>query len=171
MFHLGTPAWQIVVRCVVVYLVVFAGMRLMGKREMGQMTAFDFVAILLIANAVQTAMVGPDTSLDGGLIGAAVLLGANRGLSALRLQRGAVGRIIEGAPTLLVRNGQFVEGGLRREEITVDDVEEAMREHGIDDLTEVKLAYLEVDGSISIVPASAKVLRSQRRIRQFRKGR
>jgi uncharacterized membrane protein YcaP (DUF421 family) len=77
MFALGTPAWEIVLRTTAVYLALLVGLRLAGKRELGQMTIFDLVVLLLLANAVQNAMVGPDTSLVGGLLAAAVLVGMN----------------------------------------------------------------------------------------------
>src|ERR671918_1809594 len=88
MFDMGTPAWNIAVRSALVFVALFVGLRLMGKRELGQMTVFDLVVILLVANAVQNAMVGPDTSLWGGLIAAGVLLVLNRAVAALRLHAG-----------------------------------------------------------------------------------
>src|SRR5678816_3380820 len=86
MFTLQIPGWQIVVRTVVVYLAVYVGLRFMGKRELGQMTVLDLVVTLLIANAVQNAMVGPDVSVAGGVLAAFVLVALNRGISALRLR-------------------------------------------------------------------------------------
>src|SRR3990170_7220578 len=97
MFAVAIPVWEILIRTVVVYLVIFAGLRLMGKREMGQMTVLDLVAILLVANAVQNAMVGPDVSLAGGVIAGLTLLAVNAGLSALRLRGGLWGRLLEDA--------------------------------------------------------------------------
>jgi uncharacterized membrane protein YcaP (DUF421 family) len=169
MFEMGSPAWGIAVRTILVYLAVFVGLRLMGKRELGQMTVFDLVVILLIANAVQNAMVGPDASLQGGLLAAAVLLVANRALAGVRIRFGRWGRLIEGSPTVLVQDGHYVEPKLRKEGIEPEEVEEAMREHGIDSIESVKLAVLEVDGSISIVPADSRVLRSKKRVRQLKK--
>ena len=101
MFSLQIPGWQIVVRTVVVYLAVYVGLRLMGKRELGRMTVFDLVVILLIANAVQNAMVGPDVSVAGGVPAAFVLLAVNRGVAALRPRREFWGRLLEGTPTVL----------------------------------------------------------------------
>ena len=169
MFHMGTPAWGIVVRSVAVYGAVFVGLRLMGKREMGQMTVFDLVVILLIANAVQNAMVGPDASLQGGILAAIVLLVLNRSLAAFRLRGGRWGRLIEGTPTVLVEDGKFVESHLHKEGIEHDELEMAAREHGLDSVNDVKLAVLEVDGAISIVPGRSEVLRSRRHVRQLRK--
>ena len=169
MFTMGSPAWGITVRTIVVYGAVFAGLRLMGKRELGQMTVFDLVVILLIANAVQNAMVGPDSSLQGGLLAAAVLLVANRGLAVVRVRLGRWGRLIEGTPTILVQDGRYVDASMRKEEVEPEEVEEAVREHGIDSVQKVKLAVLEIDGSISIVPADARVLRSKKHVRQLKK--
>src|SRR3989442_12146205 len=108
MLGFETPPWTIILRSLVVYLAILVGLRLMGKREIGQMTVFDLVVILLIANAVQNAMVGPDTSLQGGLIAAAVLLVVNRLVAMVRLRGGRFGRLIEGTPTVLGQDGQFV---------------------------------------------------------------
>ncbi len=169
MFDLGTPLWQIAVRSFLVYLAVFVGLRLMGKRELGQMTVFDLVVVLLIANAVQNAMTGPDFSVQGGILAAFVLLVANRGVAFLRVQRGWWGRLIEGKPTLLVRDGRVIRSALRREEIDRADVEMAAREHGIAALSDVQMAVLETDGSISIVPMGSKVLRGRKHVRQLKK--
>jgi len=169
MWHLGTPAWSIVARTALIYLAVFFGLRLMGKRELGQMTAFDLVVILLIANAVQNSMVGQDSSVPGGLLAAAVLLVANRGVALVRLRGGAVGRLVEGTPTILIQDGNFLEQSLRKEGVDRQEIEMVVREHGIESATNVKLAVLETDGSISIVPMSSEVVRSKRRLRPQQK--
>jgi uncharacterized membrane protein YcaP (DUF421 family) len=169
MFDMGTPAWGIVVRSIAVYGAVFVGLRLMGKRELGQMTVFDLVVILLIANAVQNAMVGPDASLQGGILAAVVLLVMNHLVAVFRLHGGRFGRLIEGTPTVLVEDGRYVEPHLRKQGIEHDEVEMAAREHGLESVNEVKLAVLEVDGSISIVPAGSEVLKSRKHVRQLRK--
>ena len=169
MFAAAIPVWEILIRTAVVYLVIFAGLRLMGKREMGQMTVLDLVAILLVANAVQNAMVGPDVSLVGGVIAGLTLLGINASLSALRLRGGLWGRLLEGTPTVLVEDGEFIPPHLRKEGLERSEVEMAMREHGIASVRDVKLAVLETDGSISIVPRDSPVVRTRKHIRQFRK--
>jgi len=168
-FHLGTPLWQIVVRSVVVYGAVFAGFRLLGKREMGQMTVFDLVLILLIANAVQNAMVGPDVSLQGGLVAAGVLLIANWSVAQVRVANPRFGRLFEGRSTVLVERGRVLANQLRRQGLDEEDLEMAMREHGIEKLSDIELAVLETDGSISIVPTSSKTYRSRHRARAIRK--
>jgi uncharacterized membrane protein YcaP (DUF421 family) len=168
MTEMATPAWQIVVRSLLVYTGVLIGLRLMGKRELGQMTVFDLVVILLIANAVQNAMVGPDLSIQGGLLAAGVLLVTNRVVAALRIHSGIWGRLIEGTPTVLVQDGQFLEAALRKEGLERRQVEMAMREHGIDSIGQTKLAVLETDGSISIVPEDARMIRTRKHVRQIR---
>jgi len=112
MFALAAPAWDIILRTALIYLALLIGLRIAGKREIGQMTVFDLVVLLLLSNAVQNAMLGPDTSLVGGLLAAAVLLALNAILA--RLGRGSprLRRLIEGSPTLLILHGR--KGSVRR---------------------------------------------------------
>jgi uncharacterized membrane protein YcaP (DUF421 family) len=170
MFDLGTPAWEIVVRTAVVYAFVLVALRVAGKREIGQMTPFDLVVILVIANAVQNAMVGPDTSLIGGLLAAGVLVTVNAAVAYLGFSNRFFQRTLRGTPTLLVTDGHLIDEHLRREHIDADEVLMAMREHGIADLAEVKMAVLETDGSMSIVPKDAKTIRTKRKVRVIRHG-
>lgn len=170
MFDLDISGWSIVLRTLIVYVALLAGLRLAGKRELGQMTPFDLVVILLIANAVQNAMVGPDTSVTGGLIAAAVLIAVNFGLAFVRQRLPWLRRAVEGTPTLLINDGRFVREHLRREGIAEDEVLMAIREHGVADIKDVAMAVLETDGSISIVPADAGALRTRRPVRFTRRG-
>jgi uncharacterized membrane protein YcaP (DUF421 family) len=169
MFDMGTPAWNIVIRTALVFLAVFVGLRLIGKRELGQMTVFDLVVILLIANAVQNAMVGPDFSVQGGLISAFVLLVADRAMAFLRLRGSLWGRLIDGTPTVLVEDGEFVPPHLRKEGLDREEVEMVIREHGMDSVSAAKLAVLETDGAISIVPKTSRVVRTRKHVRQLRR--
>jgi uncharacterized membrane protein YcaP (DUF421 family) len=161
MLSLGTPVWGIALRCAVVYLVLLIGLRLAGKREVGQMNVFDLVVLLLIANAVQNAMVGPDTSLLGGLIAAAILLGSNALLARLRLRWPRLRRIVEGSPTLLVLHGQVLDRAMAREGVDREELDAALREHGVTDIGVVDLAVLETDGSISVVPEGGMMKRGR----------
>ncbi|RPI23197.1 MAG: DUF421 domain-containing protein, partial [Actinobacteria bacterium] len=161
MFDMGTEAWAIAARSAIVYLAVFAGLRIAGKRELGQMTVFDLVVILLVANAVQNAMVGPDFSVQGGILAAFVLIVLNRAVALLRLRGGAWGRLIEGTPTVLIEDGELIEPHVRREGLERTELEMVVREHGVDSIGDVKLAVLEIDGSISIVPMASRVLRTR----------
>ena len=148
------PWWSIPLRTAVVYVVLLLGVRITGKRQIGQMTLFDLVLLLMISNAVQNAMTGPDTSLSGGIVAAAVLLLANGAVSRLTFFSTRARALIEGDPTIIVRDGAILERNCRRELVTPEEIETAMREHGIHDLGEVGLAVLEVDGSISVIPKS-----------------
>jgi len=114
-------------------------------------------------------MVGPDTSVPGGILAAFTLLALNGGLSALRLRSEFWGRLVEGTPTVLVQDGEFVVPHLRKEGLERAELEMAMREHGVESVKEVKLAVLETDGSISIVPQGARVVRTRKHIRQVRR--
>jgi uncharacterized membrane protein YcaP (DUF421 family) len=169
MFELGSPLWVIVSRSVLVYLAVFLGLRLAGKRELGQMTVFDLVVVLLISNAVQNAMVGPDLSVQGGIVAAATLLGLDRLAATLRLHGGVWGRLIEGTPSVLVEDGQLIEPHLRKERIERSELEMVLREHGLESLESVRLAVLETDGSISIVPRTSSMVRTRKHVRQMRR--
>ncbi len=153
----------IVGRCLVVYVAVLFLLRLGGRRELGQLTPFDLVLILLVANAVQNAMVGANVTLLGGLVAAATLILANMVIARTRLRSTFVRGLVEGDPILLVHDGQFIQSHLRLAGVTQAEVETALREHGedpVDGLRDVKMAVLEPDGSISIVPATAKVQRT-----------
>jgi uncharacterized membrane protein YcaP (DUF421 family) len=168
MLTLAIPVWNIVLRTAVIYLVVLAGLRLAGKREIGQMTVLDLVVLLLIANAVQNAMVSPDTSLAGGILAAVVLLAMNALVARLRLHWPRLRRLIEGSPTLLVLHGELIADHLRREGLDRETLEAALREHGITDLAGVEMAVLEIDGSISVVPAGGTTTHVKRPVKYLR---
>jgi uncharacterized membrane protein YcaP (DUF421 family) len=170
MFNLGTPLWDIALRTLAVYLIILIGLRLAGKRELGQMTVFDLVVLLLIANAVQNAMVGPDTSLLGGILAAVVLLALNTIVARLRLRSPRLRRLVEGTPTLLVLHGEPIPDHLRREGIDQETLEAALREHGVEDLADVEMAVLEIDGSISVVSTSGTTKHLRRPLKYLRRS-
>jgi uncharacterized membrane protein YcaP (DUF421 family) len=120
-------ALEIVVRTIAVYLAILVGLRLSGKREIGQMTVFDLVVLLLIANAVQNAMVGPDNSLVGGILAAVVLLVINALVARLRLRWPRLRRWVEGTPTLLVLHGEVIPQHMRQEGIDENSLQTALR--------------------------------------------
>ena len=149
MFPGGQILAQIALRTTVIYGVVLLGVRLSGKREVGQMTPFDLTLLLLLSNAVQNAMTGPDTSLLGGVIAAATLLVLNYLVAELSGGNRRFRRFVEGQPSLLVHNGEIISAHMARERVSMDELQRALREHGIGDYKDVALAVLEVDGSIS----------------------
>lgn len=162
MFDLAIPWWSFVVRTLIVYIALLIGLRLVGRRELGQMAPFDLVVILLIANSLQNAMVGPDTSVAGGLASAFTLLGANWILTRLRGRIPWLRRVAEGEPILLVSGGMVLTEHLRRASIDLADLEQAVREHGVATLAEVDTAILEVDGTVSIIPIAGNKIRMPR---------
>jgi uncharacterized membrane protein YcaP (DUF421 family) len=140
---------QIVLRTGVIYLLVLIGVRLSGKREVGQMTPFDLTLLLLLSNSVQNAMTGPDTSLIGGAVAAATLLILNYLVADVSGGSKRFRRLIQGQPSLLVHDGKVIETHMAREHVSMDELHRALREHGINSCDQVALAVLEVDGSIS----------------------
>jgi uncharacterized membrane protein YcaP (DUF421 family) len=140
---------EIILRTIIIYLVVLIGVRLSGKREVGQMTPFDLVLLLLISNSVQNAMTGPDTSVLGGIAAATTLLLVNRLVAAISGSNRRLRKVIEGEPSLLVHDGQLMTEHMAKEHVSVDELERALREHSINSYHDVALAVLEVDCSIS----------------------
>jgi uncharacterized membrane protein YcaP (DUF421 family) len=145
----GSVLLQIVLRTGVIYLLVLIGVRLSGKREVGQMTPFDLTLLLLLSNSVQNAMTGPDTSLLGGAVAACTLLVLNYGVAAVSGSNRRLRRLIQGEPSLLIHDGKVIESHMARERVSMDELHRALREHGINSCEQVALAVLEVDGSIS----------------------
>jgi len=140
---------EIVLRTAVIYFVVLLGVRLSGKREVGQMTPFDLVLLLLISNSVQNAMTGPDTSVIGGVAAAITLLVMNYVIAELSGTNRRFRKIVQGQPTLLVHDGNVLSAHMSKEHVSMDELERALREHGVNSYHDVALAVLEVDGSIS----------------------
>jgi uncharacterized membrane protein YcaP (DUF421 family) len=141
----------VALRTAAVYCLVLLGVRLSGKREVGQMTPFDLTLLLLLSNAVQNAMTGPDTSLMGGVVAATTLLVMNYFIAEVSGGNRRFRRLIQGSPSLLVHDGKVIEAHMAREHVSMDELERAIREHGVAHLSEVALGVLEVDGSISVL--------------------
>lgn len=156
---------DIIGRTAIIYLFLLVGFRLSGKRQMGQMTLFDFVVILIVANGVQNAMIGQDTSLAGGLVSATTLFAMNYVVNNLRCRSPLVARWVGGFPTTLIESGEFQRENMLREHITEEEILMALREHGIDTVTGVSKAVLETDGTISVLPRPNPTVRPRRHVR------
>ncbi len=152
----------------VIYLFVVAGLRLLGSRELGEMSTYDFVLVVVIANAVQNALVGGDNTLAGGLASALTLLLMNRAMTWLLDRIPALRRTVVGEPVVLVTDGHPLWKRMQREGIDREELMAALREHGVADLEDVRLAVLEVDGEVSVVPRQGTVHRTRRRFRGLR---
>ncbi len=138
-------------RVVLIYTVLLALLRLTSGRQFGQLTTVDLVTLLLLSNVVQNAMIGPDESVTGGLVGAAVLLILYRVTTRLPALRDS----LEPHPVMLVYRGRVILERLQREGVSLGELEEAVREHGIADLSGVETAVLEMNGTISVIAKEA----------------
>jgi uncharacterized membrane protein YcaP (DUF421 family) len=167
LWHLGEPAWALIVRAAAIYLVLLLGLRVFGKREVGQFTLFDLVFVLLVANAVQPAMTGRDLSLGGGFIIIATLLTLNFTVARLRIRFPIIERALESRSVVVARDGRWIGQKLKHEGITAEEALAALREHGIDAVDETKMVVLEADGSLSVVPKDPAVAHRRKRKVRF----
>ncbi len=149
---LGSTPIEVAVRTAIVYLFLVVILRIAGRREVGQMSILDLVVILIIANGVQNAMIGENTTLAGGLISATTLVILDRLLNTVIHRNATLGRILEGEPVLLISGGRILPSALGRASIDRTELDAALRAHGVATVHDVSLAVLETDGSISVVP-------------------
>ena len=154
---------RIILSTVAVYLFLIIAIRLFGKKELAQLSVFDLVFILLISNVVQNAMTGPDTTLSGGLIGAAALFIVNYILKFLEFRFPIFSKAIQGEAVMLIFKGRVNRTNLEKVKITMEELIEAIREHGVTTIEEVDLAVFEVDGNISVLSDQYKRKTSRRR--------
>lgn len=142
----------IVISSLVVYLFIITAIRVFGKREISQLSVIDLVFILLISNAVQNAMVGGNMELlIGGLVAAATLFIANNFLGELFFKSRAFSKLVQGDPVILVHKGEIIKASLDKAKISEDELDAAIREHGVEKVSEVDMAILERDGNISVM--------------------
>ena len=144
-------------------------LRIFGKREVGQFTLYDLVFILLVANALQPAITGPDNSIGGGLVLILALVLTNAGVARLdRIPR--FRRLLAAPPAVIIKDGEYLTDVMKREGVDQQEAETAMREHGVADVKDVALGVLEPDGSISIV-APGNATRTRRKVRFHQRNR
>ena len=150
MWLLPVPVMEKVLRAAVGYAFLLVAFRLLGRRELGRLTNFDLVVVLVVANVLQNAMIGEDNSLTGGLIGAATVLALNLLIAAAVYVSRRVERLVDGDPVVIVADGRLLRSRLRRELITENEVLAAARNAGVRDLADVRLAILESTGEINV---------------------
>jgi uncharacterized membrane protein YcaP (DUF421 family) len=150
MWHVEVPLWEKVLRTLLVYLVILLLLRLAGKRELAQLNSFDLVVLLLLSNVVQNAIIGPDNSLLGGLIGAAVLLSFNAVVVRVVTRSQVATDLFEGKPTELIRDGRLDERAVRRLGLRRSEVIKALHRQGADVIQEVERASLDPGGAIVV---------------------
>lgn len=147
------PYLQIAINCICVYLFMVIALRIFGKRELSQLNPIDIILILLISNAVQNAMVTGDNykSLKEGLVAALVLFMLNFIFKKIINKSKTINELVDTKPEILIHDGKTDFKALARLGISSDELDEAMREHGVESHKEVKLAMFEIDGNISII--------------------
>lgn len=148
--------WPIVFSSAAVYFFIVAAIRIFGKKEFAQLSVSDLVFVLLISNAVQNAMVGANTSLTGGLVAATTLFTINAAIKYLSYRFPGLRSIISGEPRILIYHGKVNESNLRSEHISINELLEAVHEHGSASIRDVDLAVLETDGNISVLSGDYK---------------
>jgi uncharacterized membrane protein YcaP (DUF421 family) len=151
MWNLSLPWWEFVLRAVLVYGFLLLILRLTGKRQIGQMSPFDLVLLLVLSNAVQNSMNGGDNTVGGGFILAGTLVAFNALVSFLTAKNQKIEKLFVGEPEIIVHEGKIVQETLDKEAISLSELEGAMREAGCADFKDVQLAMLEMNGQISIV--------------------
>jgi uncharacterized membrane protein YcaP (DUF421 family) len=155
MLSIAIPVWELILRGTVVYAFLLVLLRITGKRQIGQLSPFDLVLLLVLSNAVQNSMNGGDNSLVGGLISATTLVALNYGMSYATFKNKKLEALIEGRPQVIIHNGRVFEEVMRSAKLTHHELSAALRRSGCTCAEEVQIAVLENNGSISIVTRAA----------------
>lgn len=150
---------DIILRSLAVYFFMTIALRVFGKKELSQLNTADIILILLISNSVQNAMVGPDTSLAGGLVAALVLFVINFMIKKLTHKYKVLNDLLLDKPEILIHDGKLDFKALSKLDISDEELKEAMREHGLEFFKDVKLCMLEIDGTISVISQEKKKLK------------
>mgnify|MGYP003413557175 CR=1 FL=1 len=155
------PYLDIVLRSVSVYFFMVIALRIFGKRELSQLNSSDIVLILLISNAVQNAMVGSDVSLEGGIIAAFSLFFINFIFKKAMLKSKIIKDLVQEKPEILIHDGKIDFKTVSRLGITSDELDEVIREHGLENYKHVKLAMFEINGSISVISGNDNLIQTK----------
>lgn len=151
MWTLQSPWWEYILRALLVYASVFVLLRVMGKKQIGEMSPFDLVLLLLISESVSAAMTGGDNSVGAAMICVATFVGGNYILDILGYKSKKIERLLDGKAKVLITNGVIDLRVCKSEFITLDEVASTLREHGLKDMKQVELATLETNGKISVI--------------------
>lgn len=155
MWNLSLPWWEFVVRALIIYVFLIVILRATGKRQIGQMSPFDLVLLLVLSNGVQNSMNGGDNSVLAGVILSITLISANWLTGKITFASKKAEHLIEGVPEVLVHNGKVYENTLADAQLTHHELMAAVRSEGFSDLAELRAVILEIDGSISVIPKTA----------------
>ena len=171
MFVLGLPILEKILRPVFVYAFLVIGLRLSGKRELVQLNPFDLVVLLTLSNTVQNAIIGDDNSVSGGIIGATSLLAVNYLVVRFLYDHRKLDQLVEGRPDVLIQAGKVFTRRLKKELITLPQLEAAARKQGFGSLTDVQECVLEPGGTLSFLAKKppAEELRHQELLQRLEK--
>ena len=156
MFAVQVPIAEKILRTVLVYATILILFRLTGKRDLATLNIFDFVVLFLLSNVVQNAIIGNDTSLLGGIIGAATLVAVNAVLNRWLSVSGRAARVLEGKPTTIIKDGRFLPRAARRLGLRSVDVDKAIRVQNGDDIKEVATGVMEPNGQLVLTLKQAE---------------
>jgi uncharacterized membrane protein YcaP (DUF421 family) len=143
--------WEFCIRGAAIYLFLLIVLRITGKRQVGQLAPFDLILLLVLSNSVQNAMIGNDTSIVGGCITAATLIGMNYFVGFLTYRSKWLEGLVEGRPIRLIHDGHIDERNLHKVRMTVHELNAALRAEGLGCVDDVQIAILENTGKISVV--------------------
>ena len=149
-FSLPVPVGEKVVRALLIYAFLIIAFRLAGKRELGQWNTLDLAVLLLVANAVQNAVIGSDNSVTGAVIAAATLMAINALVARGIFLSPMLATVVEGSPAVLIEHGKLQTASLRRENISLPELRSIARRQGFPDLAAVHTAILETNGIVSM---------------------
>ena len=149
MWDLTTPWWELIFRAVIIYVALMIAFRAMGKKQLGQMSPFDFILLLIISEGVSQGLTGKEDSLTGALISAVSLIGLSYLMDFMAFKFNKFEKFLEGEPHVIIFNGLIHEKVRRKYQITIDEIKESLREHQIERVEDVHLAVLETNGRIT----------------------
>ncbi|MFZ3229600.1 MAG: YetF domain-containing protein [Pseudobdellovibrio sp.] len=149
--HMDVSVFNFIIRAIVVYFSVLVLLRVGGKRQIGQMGPTEFVAMLLISNAVQNAMNAGDNSLAGGLVLAVTLVSLSTLISYLTFKFKFFEKVFEGVPTLLIHHGKLIEKNMNKEHLSPAELQSMIRKQGVHQFHDISTAILEADGTLTLV--------------------
>jgi uncharacterized membrane protein YcaP (DUF421 family) len=152
LWHLDVSWQEKVLRAILVYAFLLVALRLFGRRELSQLTAFDLIVLLTLSNILQNAMIGNDNSVAGGILGAIVLLSVNAAIAFAAFRSRRFERLVDGSPQVLIHDGKIDRKAMRSTLLTEQDLYAAIHGQGLESLEDVRLAIAEPNGNVSVIP-------------------
>lgn len=153
MWELSTSLGELITRGSVIFISLFIMFKIWGKKHLGEMTAFDFIILLIMSEAVQNSLVDGDKSIPGGLVIVATFMVLTSIMNIVSFYSRKAEKLLDGSPQVVIRNGKMIDQVLKKERITLAELEESVREQGIAKIEDVGLGILEANGKISMIKA------------------